>query len=105
MTDIVLQDIDPVLADRIRVLAQARGWSMHETLLRLIEQGLHHCEDAGGGSFDSRETDVLKDAIAALEQVPDDAGFALIGRIGTPAEQAGAEAGAEPFDPDRRRLF
>lgn len=103
MTDIVLQDIDPLLADRIRALAQARGWSIHETLLKLIEHGLYHCEDAGEGSFDSRESDVLKDAIAALEQVPDDAGFALIGRVEVAPEHAGA--GSEPFDPDRRRLF
>jgi hypothetical protein len=47
MTDIVLRDIDPVLAGRIRELAQARGWSMHDTLLRLIEQGLYQCEEAG----------------------------------------------------------
>lgn len=103
MTDIVLQDIDPLLADRIRALSQSRGWGMHETLLKLIEHGLYHCEDAGAGQFDSRESDVLKDAISALEQVPDDAGFALIGRVEAPPEPA--EAGAEPFDPDRRRLF
>lgn len=105
MTDIVLQDIDPVLADRIRALAQARGWSMHDTLLKLIEHGLYHCEDAGEGAFDSRESDVLKDAISALEQVPDDAGFAMIGRVGAPPEQDEAEVEAEPFDPNRRRLF
>lgn len=105
MTDIVLQDIDPVLADRIRGLAQARGWSMHETLLKLIEQGLYHCEDAGAGHFDSRESDVLKDAISALEQVPDDAGFAMIGRVAAAPGQTEAEAEAEPFDPNRRRLF
>ena len=103
MTDIVLQDIDPALAGRIRELAQARGWSMHDTLLKLIEHGLYHCEDAGDGNFDSLDSDVLKDAIAALEQVPDDAGFAMIGRVGAPPEQAEAED--EPFDPDRRRLF
>jgi hypothetical protein len=103
MTDIVLQDIDPVLADRIRALAQARGWGMHETLLKLIEHGLYHCEDAGDRGFDSRESDVLQDAIAALEQVPDDAGFAMIGRVEAAPEQAGA--GAEAFDPDRRRPF
>lgn len=100
MTDIVLKDIDPVLAGRIRELAQARGWSMHDTLLRLIEHGLYHCEDdAAGGNFDSREAEVLQAAIAAMEQVPDDAGFAMIGRVEAAPEQA------EAFDADRRRLF
>jgi hypothetical protein len=103
MTDIMLQDIDPVLAGRIRALAQARGWGMHETLLKLIEYGLYHCEDAADGDFDSHESDVLKDAIAALEQVPDDAGFAMIGRVAAVPEQAEVEA--EAFDPNRRRLF
>jgi hypothetical protein len=101
MTDIVLKDIDPVLAGRIRELAQAHGWSMHDTLLKLIEHGLYHCEDAADGNFDSREADVLQDAIAALEQVPDDAGFALIGRVEVPA----GDDGGEGFDPDRRRPF
>lgn len=103
MTDIVLQDIDPVLADRIRALSQARGWSMHETLLKLIEHGLYHCEESGAGQFDSRESDVLQDAIAALEQVPDDAGFAMIGRV--PAAAEPDAPASEPFDPNRRRLF
>jgi hypothetical protein len=102
MTDIVLRDIDPVLAGRIRELAQARGWSMHDTLLRLIEQGLYQCEEAGApGNLDHQESDVLQAAIAALEQVPDDPGFALIGRI---AAAAGDE-GAEPPDPTRHRPF
>jgi hypothetical protein len=106
MTDIVLQDIDPVLADRIRGLAQARGWGMHETLLKLIEHGLYHCEDAdAAGNFDSREAGVLQAAIAALEQVPDDAGFALIGRVEAAPEQDEADADAGIFDLDRRRLF
>ena len=80
MTDIVLRDIDAVLADRIKLLAEARGWSMHETLLTLREQGLFACESGLNVHFSDREADALKNAISALEHVPDDTGFGLIGR-------------------------
>jgi hypothetical protein len=80
MTDIILRDIDPVLADRIKRLADARGWDMHATLQTLIEQGLYACESGALIHLDDREENALKNAIAALEGVPDDAGFGLIGR-------------------------
>jgi len=100
MTDIVLRDIDPVLAGRIRTLAQARGWSMHETLLKLLEHGLYQCEGDAAGNLDNQESDALQAAIAALEQVPNDPGFALIGRV----DESDVPA-AEERDPDARRLF
>lgn len=80
MTDLVLRDIDPIVADRIRRLAEVRGWSMHETLQNLIEQGLYACESGGNVHFDDREANALQAAIAAMEQVRDDGGFGLIGR-------------------------
>jgi len=80
MTDIVLRDIDEMLADRLKLLAGQRGWPMHDTLLRVIEQGLYAWESGALVRFDDREADALKQAIAALEQVPDDSGFGLIGR-------------------------
>lgn len=81
MTDIILRDIDAVLADRLRLLAEQRGWEMHDTLLTVIEQGLYACESGGLVRFDDREATALQQAIAALEQVPDDAGFGLIGQV------------------------
>ena len=81
MTDIILRDIDAVLADRLRLLAEQRGWEMHETLLTVIEQGLYACESGLLVHFDDRESTALQQAIAALEQVPDDAGFGLIGQV------------------------
>lgn len=84
MTDLVLRDIDPVLADRIRHLAQARGWDMHQTLLTLLEQGLYACESGLSVHFDDSEAEALKQAISALEQVEDDEGFGLIGRTPEP---------------------
>lgn len=81
MSDIVLKDIDPVLAERIRNVSQVRGWGLPETLQWLLEQGLHACEQGTAVSLDEGESGALAEAIAALEQVPDDSGFALIGRV------------------------
>lgn len=80
MTDIVLRDIDPGLADRIRRISEMRGWSLPETLLQLLEHGLHACDGRGAPSLDPREAGALEAAIIAMEQVPNDDGFALIGR-------------------------
>ena len=80
MTDIVLKDADPVLVDRIRRVADARGWTVPRALQYLLEQGLHVYEGDGSVRLDNSEADALQAAIAALEQVPDDPGYAAIGR-------------------------
>ena len=80
MTDLVLRDIEPRLAARIRRVAEANGWTMHDTILHLLERGLYASE-GGALRFDSRESDVLQSAVAALERVPNDPGFSLIGRV------------------------
>lgn len=85
VTDIVLRDIDPVLAERIKRISDARGWSMHDTLLRLLEHGLHVCEGDGAVHLEDSEADILEEALAAMEQVPNDSGFSLIGRAKAPA--------------------
>ena len=38
MTDIILRDIDAVLAERLRLLAQQRGWEMHDALLTALRR-------------------------------------------------------------------
>lgn len=81
MTDIVLHDIDQVLSDRIKRVAEARGWTVPRTLLHLLEQGLHVYEGDGRTHFDNSEDEVLKAALSALEGIPDDAGFAMIGKL------------------------
>ena len=91
MTDIVLRDIDAVLADRIGRIAQARGWTLPQVLLRLLEEGLHACEVNGAVHLADNEAGVLEAAIAAMESVPSDPGFALIGRA-----PAAREAAPEP---------
>ena len=80
MTDIVLRDIDAVLADRIRLIAEAHGRDMPRTLLRLLELGLQAVERDGAVALADHEASVLEAALKALEQVPSDPGFALIGR-------------------------
>jgi len=88
MTDIILRDVDMVLAERIRRIGEAHGWGPSDTLLHLLESGLHACEGDGMGRLDPTERDILGTAIQAMEQVPDDPGFALIGRAGGPPEPA-----------------
>jgi hypothetical protein len=87
MTDLLLRDIDPQLAARIRKVAETNGWTMHDTILHLIERGLFASE-GGALRFDGSESDVIQSAIAALETVPNDPGFSLIGRVGRSEEPA-----------------
>ncbi len=75
MHDLVLRDIDPILAERIQRIGIARGWSQQETVLRLLEQGLFACEQEVRGGFESPEVDALADAIAALKLLPAGQGF------------------------------
>lgn len=88
MTDIILHDIDTVLADRIKRVADARGWTVPRTLLHLLEQGLHVYEGDGRVHFDSSENEVLEAALAALAEIPDDKGFALIGKVPPAADES-----------------
>ena len=80
MTDIVLKDIDEVLLERIKRVAERRGWALSHALLHLLEQGLYAVEGDGRLSFDNSEADVLQAAISALEGVPDGV-FSRIGQL------------------------
>lgn len=105
MTDLVLRDIDPVLAERIRKVARTNGWDVHETILHLIERGLYASE-GGALRFDGSESDVMQSVIAALETVPNDPGFSLIGRIGDPpAAETETEPPPAQFDPNELERF
>ena len=93
MTDIMLKDIDEVLLERIKRVADRRGGTLSHALLQLLEQGLYALEGDGKPSFDNSEADVLQEAIAALEGVPDGV-YSLIGQL---------PAGAGPQAPDSGR--
>ena len=79
MTGMTLEGMDPVLAGRLQRLAQARGWSEAQALQHAIERGLLALEAEGAATLESAEAEVLKEAIAALEQIPNSA-FAAIGK-------------------------
>ena len=81
MTEIVVRDIDPVLSERIARVAQARGWTMQDALVHLLEQGLFACEAELAARFNDSDAQALQEAIAALEGIPSDPGFSLIGRL------------------------
>jgi len=62
--------IDPLLSERIARVATARGWSLEEATLRLLEQGLLLSEQEIRGGFGAQEVDALAEAIAALKGLP-----------------------------------
>lgn len=89
MADIIVRDIEPALAERIKRIGEARGWTPTQTMRQLIESGLRNCERTGAPPLNEREAGALEAAINALEQVPNDPGFALIGRSDADPAQAG----------------
>ena len=76
MVDLLLRDLDPLLNERIRRVAVARGWTREYTCVVLLEQGLFTSElEVRSGGFQSPEVDALADAIAALQALPDAQGM------------------------------
>ncbi|WCE05311.1 hypothetical protein [Pseudoxanthomonas sp. JBR18] len=75
MTDLLIRDLDPILTDRIQRVSAARGWSIPETIIRLLEHGLFSVESEVRGGFSDPEVSALSDAIAALRAVPQGATF------------------------------
>lgn len=80
MNDIVLRDIDPKLQAHIQQVADAHGWELPRALQHLLELGLAAAGRHAAPDWNHAEAGVLAEAIAAMEQVPNDPGFALIGR-------------------------
>ena len=74
-----MAELDLVLAQRLERLAAARGWSEEEALQRTVARGLAALEVESATDLAAEEADVLKAAIAALEQIPTDS-FAAIGK-------------------------
>ena len=84
MMHTVLLDIDPVLLERIQRIATAHGWGQQDAMIHLLEYGLFACEADLTARFDESDAKVLQAAIAALQEIPDDPGFSLIGRAVEP---------------------
>lgn len=97
MPDLILRDIEPALLNRVRRLADTRACSLEAALLALLERGLACANDFDGG-LDDRDARVLQEAIIALENVPSDPGFALIGRAAptSPAVAGGQDQAIAP---------
>lgn len=82
MSETLQIQLDAVLLERVRRVAQARGWSEGTAIRHLIEHGLFAVEPRGEPGLDDLDADILQSAIAVLEGIPDDPGFARIGRAG-----------------------
>ncbi len=75
MADLILRDVDPLLLERIRRLAVARGWTREYTCMVLLEQGLFAGEHEMSHGFGNIEVDALSEAIHALQALPAGAEF------------------------------
>lgn len=98
MNETVLLDMDAMLLERIRRLAGAKGWSQQEAIMHLLEHGLFACEVEVAARLNDTDAVALQEAIAALEQIDNDPGFSLIGRVGTPDAGATAEGAGRTDD-------
>ena len=98
MPDLILRDIEPDLLDRVRRLADTRGCSLEASLLDLLQQGLA-CARQRDNSLDDFDARVLREAIAALESVPSDPGFALIGRAASTSPVVATEGPDQTIAP------
>ncbi|HIY71498.1 MAG TPA: hypothetical protein H9827_08510 [Candidatus Luteimonas excrementigallinarum] len=81
MRDRLLEDIDNVLLERVQRLARRRGWDPAIGLEQVLERGLRSLEAGDGMHFESREAEALQAALEAMGNIPDDPGFAMIGRV------------------------
>lgn len=78
MPELILRDIDPSVLERVRRWADAQGMSLDRAVGALLARGLSRSAEIGDlPAFDAH---VLEEAIVALEKIPSDPGFALIGR-------------------------
>jgi hypothetical protein len=77
--DILVRNIDEVVADRIKAIARDKQWSINEVILQLLRQGLGFSDDDVlhretqdiallAGAWDARETAAFRSAIEAFEE-------------------------------------
>jgi hypothetical protein len=78
--DILVRNIEEVVADRIKAIAREREWSINEVILHVLKQGLGfggedifrremHDIAVLSGTWDPSETAVFRSAVEAFEQV------------------------------------
>ena len=81
MPDILVRNIEEVVAERIKVIARERQWSINEVILHLLHEGLGfvagdevfhremHDIAVLAGTWDQRETAAFRSAVEAFEKV------------------------------------
>lgn len=81
MADILLRDIDPEMAERIKAMARERDWPIHDVILHLLRQGLGMVAPLPpvpgdiarlSGAWDDSEARVFDEAMRALRALPDE---------------------------------
>ncbi len=84
MPDFLVRDIEPQVADRIKRIARERGWPINDVILRLIKEALGMAQPEAplpgdiarlSGTFEDEESRALREAMKALENLPDDAPY------------------------------
>lgn len=78
MADILVRNIDEVIAERIKAVARERQWSINEVILHVLKEGLGLGEDIFhremhdiavlSGAWDARETAAFRSAVEAFER-------------------------------------
>lgn len=82
MPDILVRDIDGALAERIMALARERKWSINDVILHALRHGLglggddlslREVNDIArlAGTWDHDEAAAFREAMQALEQIPE----------------------------------
>jgi hypothetical protein len=77
--DILVRNIEEVVADRIKAIARERQWSINEVILHVLKQALgfggedifhREMQDIAvlTGAWDARETAAFRSAVEAFEQ-------------------------------------
>ena len=80
MPDILVRNIEDVIADRIKAIARERNWSINEVILHVLRHSLglggedivrREIQDiaALGGTWDSRESAAFRTALEAFERI------------------------------------
>ena len=79
MPDILIRNIEEVVAERIKAIARERNWTINETILHVLKQGLGfegedifhremHDIAVLAGTWDSSETAAFRSAVEAFEK-------------------------------------
>lgn len=82
MPDILVRNIDEVIAERIAAIARERQWSINDVILHLIKQGVgfggedifhREMQDIAtlAGAWNSSETAAFRSAVEAFERRDD----------------------------------